>query len=140
MILQHRNPITTMNKSISYHHLKGNCHELHMHLSKVVCGNMPGFLPTFRSQNRLFCLYWSLSPAKTCHKRAVLPCIDAALNQTWNVQAVFFKLNCSWEFPFNSYVFRGKHYPWINKTMNQSDYPSPSRNLVYLLKLHSFTF
>ena len=30
-----------------------------------------------------------------------LPCIDAALNQTWNVQAVFFKLNCSWQFPFN---------------------------------------
>ena len=37
-----------------------------MHLSKVVCGNMPGFLATFRSLNM----------------REVLPSIDAALNQT----------------------------------------------------------
>ena len=36
--------------------LKGNCHELRMHLSKFVCGNMPGFLATFRSRNLLFCL------------------------------------------------------------------------------------
>ena len=36
--------------------LKGNCHERRMHLSKVVCGNMPGFLATFRSRNLLFCL------------------------------------------------------------------------------------
>ena len=36
--------------------LKGNCHELRMHLSEVVCGNMPGFLATFRSRNLLFCL------------------------------------------------------------------------------------
>ena len=27
--------------------LKGNCHELRMHLSKFVCGNMPGFLAYF---------------------------------------------------------------------------------------------
>ena len=29
---------------------------LRMHLSKFVCGNMPGFLATFRSRNLLFCL------------------------------------------------------------------------------------
>ena len=34
--------------------LKGNCHELRMHLNKVVCGNMPGFLATFRLRNLLF--------------------------------------------------------------------------------------
>ena len=51
--------------------LKGNCHELRMHLSKVVRGNMARFLATFRSRNLLFCLELS-----------VLPCIDAALNQT----------------------------------------------------------
>ena len=62
--------------------LKGNCHELRMHLSKVVCGNMPGFMATFRSRNLLFCLELSLSPPKIRHMRAVLPCIDAALNQT----------------------------------------------------------
>ena len=33
--------------------LKGNCHELRMRLSKFVCGNMPGFLATFCSQNLL---------------------------------------------------------------------------------------
>ena len=33
--------------------LKGNCHELRMHLSKFVCANMPGFLVTFRSRNLL---------------------------------------------------------------------------------------
>ena len=33
---------------------KGNCHELRMHLSKFVCGNMPGFLATFRSRDLLF--------------------------------------------------------------------------------------
>ena len=46
--------------------------------------------------------------------RAVLPCktalnqtaIDAALNQTWKVQAVFFKLNCSWQFPFKVYLHK----------------------------------
>ena len=53
-----------------------------MHLSKVVCGNMPGFLATFRSRNLLFCLELSLSQPKTRHMRAVLPSIDAALNQT----------------------------------------------------------
>ena len=37
-------------------YLKGNCHELHMLLSKFVCGNMPGFLATFRSRDLLFCL------------------------------------------------------------------------------------
>ena len=62
--------------------LKGKCHELHMRLSKFVCVNMPGFLATFRSRNLLFCLELSLSPPKTRHMRAVLPCIDAALNQT----------------------------------------------------------
>ena len=72
--------------------LKGNCHELRMHLSKFVCDNMPGFLATFRSRNLLFCLQLCLSPPKARHMRAVLPCIDAALNQTWKVQAVFFKL------------------------------------------------
>ena len=62
--------------------LKGNCHELRMLLSKFVCGNMPRFLATFRSRNLLFCLELSLSPPKTRHMRAVLPCIDAVLNQT----------------------------------------------------------
>ena len=62
--------------------LDGNCHELRMHLSKFVCGNMPGFLATFRSRNLLFCLELSLSPPKARYMRAVLPCIDAALNQT----------------------------------------------------------
>ena len=33
--------------------LKGNCHELRMRLSKFACGNIPGFLATFRSQNLL---------------------------------------------------------------------------------------
>ena len=49
-----------------------------MHLSKFVCGDMPGFLATFRSQNMLFCLELSLSPPKACHMQTVLPCIDAA--------------------------------------------------------------
>ena len=45
--------------AFEWHHmllatLKGNCHELRMHLSKFVCGNMPGFLATFRSRNLLF--------------------------------------------------------------------------------------
>ena len=61
--------------------LKGNCRELRMHSSKFVCGNKPGFLVTFRSRNLLFCLELSLSPPKVRHMRAVLPCIDAALNQ-----------------------------------------------------------
>ena len=65
---------------------------------------MPGFLATYRSRNLLFCLELSLSPLKTRHMRAVSPCIDAALNQTWKVQAVFFKLNCSWQFPFKSSI------------------------------------
>ena len=43
-------------------YLKANCHELCMHLSKFVCGNMPGFLATFCSRNVLFCLELSLSP------------------------------------------------------------------------------
>ena len=77
-----------------------NCHELRMHLSKFVCGDMPGLLATFRSRNLLFCLELSLSPPKARHIRAILPCIDAALNHTWKVQAPFFKLNCSWQFPF----------------------------------------
>ena len=62
--------------------LKGNCHELRTHLNKVVCGNMPDFLATFRSRNLLFCLELSLSPPKACHMRALLPCIDAALKET----------------------------------------------------------
>ena len=36
----------------------------------------------FRSRNLLFCLELSLSPPKAGHMPAVLPCIDAALNQT----------------------------------------------------------
>ena len=79
--------------------LKGNCHELRMHLSKVVCGNMPGFLATFRSRNLLFCLELSLSPPKARHMRAAFPCIDAALNQTWKNQAVIFKLTAHDSFP-----------------------------------------
>ena len=67
------------NSGIVY--LKGNCRELRMHSSKFVCGNKPGFLVTFRSRNLLFCLELSLSPPKVRHMRAVLPCIDAALNQ-----------------------------------------------------------
>ena len=74
-------------------------HELRMHLGKFVCSNMPGFLSTFRSRNLLFCLEVSLSPPKARHMRAVLPCIDAALNQTSNVQAVFFKWSAHDSFP-----------------------------------------
>ena len=33
------------------------------------------------------------------HMRAALPCIDAAVNQTWKVQAVFFKLTAHDSFP-----------------------------------------
>ena len=62
--------------------LKGNCHQLRILLSKFVCGNMPRFLAAFRSRNLLFCLELSLSPPKARHMRAVLPCIDVALNQT----------------------------------------------------------
>ena len=61
--------------------LKGNCHELRMHLSEFICGNMPGFLGTFRSQD-LILFVLSLSPPKASHMRAVLLSIDAALNQT----------------------------------------------------------
>ena len=48
-------PIRTRHAEHSFR-LKGNCHELRMHLSKFVCDNMPGFLATFRSRNLLFCL------------------------------------------------------------------------------------
>ena len=72
-----------------------------MHLSKFVWGNIPGFLATFRSQNLLFCLELSLSPPKPRYMRAVLPCIDAALNQTSKVQAVFFKLTAHDSFPLS---------------------------------------
>ena len=60
---------------------------------------MPRFLATFRSRNLLFCLELSLSQPKTRHMRAVLPSIDAALNQNWKVQAVFFKLTAHDSFP-----------------------------------------
>ena len=65
---------------VHHYKLDGNCHGLRMHLSKFVCGNMPGLLVTFRSRNLLFCLEFSFSPPKARHMRAVFPCIDAALN------------------------------------------------------------
>ena len=37
---------TRVSRQTTNHFLKGNCHELRMHLSKFVCGNMPGFLTT----------------------------------------------------------------------------------------------
>ena len=77
--------------------LKGNCHELRMHLSKFVCGNIPGFLDTFLSWNLLFCLELSLSPSKARHA-SVLPCIDDALNQTFDSRqssGCLFQVNCS---------------------------------------------
>ena len=80
--------------------LKENCHELRMHLSKFVCDNMLGFLATFRSRN-LFCLELSLSLPKSRHMRAVLPYIDAAVNQTLKVQVVFFKLTAHDSFPLS---------------------------------------
>ena len=61
---------------------------------------MSGFLATFR--HGICSFVWSdFFRRQRPHMRAVLPCIDAALNQTWKVQAVFFKLNCSWQFLFN---------------------------------------
>ena len=79
--------------------LKGNYHELRMHLSKFVCGIIPGFLATSCSRNLEFCLDLSLLPPKARHMRAVLACIDAALYQTCNVLAVFFKLTACDSFP-----------------------------------------
>ena len=64
-------PMLSITKELNK--LKGNCHELRMHLSKFVCGNMPGFLPTFRSRNLLYCLELSLSLPKARYMRAVLP-------------------------------------------------------------------
>ena len=78
--------------------LKGNCDELHMHLSKFVCVNMPGFLATFRSQNLLFCMesaLLSLSLPKARHMRAFLPCIDPGLNQNLKSSGCHFQVNCS---------------------------------------------
>ena len=63
--------------------LKGNCHELRMHLSKFVCGNMPGFLATFRSRNLLFCPELLSFAAKgPSYAGGFALQIDAALNQT----------------------------------------------------------
>ena len=69
--------------------------------------------------------YWFMIGSKmlqkTRHTRAVLPCIDAALNQTWKVQAVFFKLNCSWQFPFKheASAWKGNTSCWSLKTWRQ---------------------
>ena len=86
--------------------LKGNCHELRMHLSKFVCGNILGLLATFRPWNLLFCLELSLSPLKARHMRAVLPCIDAAESNTvesnLKSSGCLFQVNCSWQFPFKT--------------------------------------
>ena len=80
--------------------VKGNCHELRMHLSKFICGNMAGFLSTFRSRNLLCCLELFLSPPKARHMWRF--CL--ASMQPWikleKFSFVFFKLNCSWQFPF----------------------------------------
>ena len=61
---------------------KGNCHELRMHFIKFTFGNVPGFLAIFRLRNLPFCLELPLWPQKARQMRAVLLCIDAALNQT----------------------------------------------------------
>ena len=82
--------------------LAGNCHELHMHLSKFFCGNMPGFLATFRSRNLLFCLELSLSPSYTggfslhrCRRESNL-----------KSSGCLFQVNCSWQFPFKKTCMR----------------------------------
>ena len=81
--------------------LKGNCHELRMHLRRFVCDNMPGFLATFRSRNLLFCLELSLSPSYTggfslhrCRRESNL-----------KSSGCLFQVNCSWQFPFNTFGY-----------------------------------
>ena len=82
--------------------LKGNCHKLRMHLSKVVCGNMPGFLATFRSRNLLFYRSYLFR-----HQRPVI-CgrFCFASMPPWikleKFRLSFSSLNCSWQFPFKS--------------------------------------
>ena len=105
--------------------LKGNCHELRMHLSKFVCGNMPGFLATFRSRNLLFCLELSLSPPKTRHMRAVLPCIDGRLESNLKSSGCLFQVK---QFPFNpplSFSFRSKQFLLIFLVVSSTARLSP---------------
>ena len=80
--------------------IKGNCHEMRMHLSKFVCGNMPGFLVTFRSRNLLFCLEWSLSPPKARHMRVVFALHRCHLESNLKSSGCLFQVNCSWQLPF----------------------------------------
>ena len=78
-----------LNNIVRYGYLNGNCH-FSLTESALLSALLSG----------------SLSPLKTRHMREVLPRIDAALNQTWKVQAVFFKLYCSSLFPFNWYILK----------------------------------
>ena len=80
---------------------KGNCHKLRMHLSKIVCDNMPGFLATFRSRNLLFWLQWSLSLPMTRHMSAV--CL-ASMPPWIKLEKFRLSLSCSWQFPFKASV------------------------------------
>ena len=88
--------------------LKGNRHELRMHLRRVVCDNMPGFLATFRLRNLLFCLELSLSPSYAggfalhrCRRESNLKSSGS-----------LFQINFSWQFPINTcgYLHETKLY------------------------------
>ena len=88
---------------------------MHLNLSKFVCGNMPGFLATFRPRNLLFCLELSLSPPKACHMRAVLP-----------MPPVFFKSTAHDSFPLNKLM---------NQINKQPSHSSSSINNIQSLIL-----
>ena len=63
--------------------LKRNCHELLVHISKFVCGYMPGFLAMIPfTESSLLSGVISFAAKDPLCMRAVLPCIDAALNLT----------------------------------------------------------
>ena len=65
---------------------------------------MGGFLSTFCSRNLFFYLKLFLSSPKVRYMRAGLPLIDAALNQTWQVHAVIFKLTAHDSFPLSTSI------------------------------------
>ena len=84
-------------------HIPGNCHELRMRLSEVVCGNMPGFIRpffvhgicSFVCSDRLF---RRQRPVKC--GGAVLPSLHRCrLESNLKSSGFFCKLNCSWQFP-----------------------------------------
>ena len=82
--------------------LKGNCHELRMHLSKFVCDNMPGFLAAFRSRRLLFCLELSLSLPKPRHMAMAGGFALHRCRRESNLKSsdCLFQVNCSWQSPF----------------------------------------